>query len=318
MSNLLNQFRCRAALAAALLAIPGAVQAAPPFRPPSVPLVASDPYLSVWSPADHLNDAGTQHWTHHPASLVSLIRIDGKAYRLMGYDPTDVPAFPQTGLQVTATRSIYEFEDSAVHVTLSFMTPSLPHDLNVLARPVTYLTWSVRSVDGRPHAVSIYDSTSSELAVNTPSQTVTWSREAMGPLTALRVGTDAQTLLRPAGDDTRIDWGYAYTVAPAAEAKGAAGADADLLASYVKSGTLPAADDTRKPRAVSDAMPVLAFTFDLGTVGAAPVSRHLMVGYDEIYAIKLAGTKLRPYWRRGGVTPESHVPERRSAIIRAS
>ncbi len=276
-----------------------------PFRPPSVPLVASDPYLSIWSPADHLNDAGTQHWTRHPASLVSLIRVDGKAYRLMGYDPTDVPAFPQTGLKVTPTRSIYEFEDSAVHVTLSFMTPSLPHDLNVLSRPVTYLTWSVRSVDGKPHAVSIYDSVSSELAVNTTDQTVTWQRETMGPLTALRVGTDAQTLLRPAGDNTRIDWGYAYTVAPTADVKSAIGADGDLLASYVKSGALPASDDTRKPRAVSDAMPVLAYTFDLGSVGTAPVARHLMIGYDELFNIKLAGTKLRPYWRRNGTTPET-------------
>lgn len=293
-----------AVLATSLLAGSSAL-AAPPFRPPSVPLVASDPYLSVWSPADHLNDTGTQHWTHRPASLVSLIRIDGKAYRLMGYDPTDVPAFPQTGLKVTATRSIYDFEDSAVHVTLSFLTPSLPHDLNVLARPVTYLTWSVRSVDGRTHQVSLYDSTSSELAVNTPSQTVTWQRETMGPLTALRVGTVAQTLLRPAGDNTRIDWGYAYAVAPTADAKAAIGADGDLLASYVKSGALPASDDTRKPRAVSDAMPVLAYTFDLGPVGAAPVSRHLMVGYDEIYNIKLAGQKLRPYWRRNGATPEA-------------
>ncbi len=293
-----------AALAAALLA-GGSALAAPPFRPPSVPLVASDPYLSVWSPADHLNDTGTQHWTHHPASLVSLIRVDGKAYRLMGYDPTDVPAFPQTGVKVTATRSIYDFEDSAVHVTLTFMTPSLPHDLNVLARPVTYLTWSVRSVDGRPHAVSVYDSVSSELAVNTPNQAVTWARETMGPLTALRTGTTAQTLLRPAGDNTRIDWGYAYAVAPTGAARGAIGGNDVLLAGYVANGTLPAADDTRKPRAVSDAMPVLAYTFDLGTVSAAPVSRHLMIGYDEIYNIKLAGQKLRPYWRRNGVTPEA-------------
>jgi len=281
----------------------GAVQAAPAFRPPAVPLVTNDPYLSIWSEADHLNDAGTVHWTHHPASLVSLIRIDGKAYRLMGYDPTDVPAFPQTSVKVTPTRSIYNFEDTAVHVTMTFMTADLPHDLNVLARPLSYITWSVRSVDGRPHSVSIYDSTSSQLAVNEQSQAVTWQREAMGPLTALRTGTEAQTLLRPAGDDTRIDWGYAYAVAPAAAAKAAIGGDNALLAGYVKNGTLPSADEAPTPRAVSDNQPVLAFTFDLGSVSATPVERHLMVGYDELYNIKLAGKKLLPYWRRGGTTP---------------
>ncbi len=288
---------CTAALAA------GAVSADPAFRPPAVPLVTNDPYLSVWSEADHLNDANTVHWTHRQASLVSLIRIDGKPYRLMGYDPADVPAFPQTSVTVTPTRSIYQFEDSAVHVTMTFMTAALPHDLEVMARPLSYITWNVRSVDGRPHTVSLYDSTSSQLAVNEPGQAVTWQREAMGPLTALRVGTQAQTLLRPAGDDTRIDWGYAYAVAPSADAKAAIGADDALLAGYVSNGTLPAADDPQAPRAVSDHQPVLAFTFDLGPVTAAPVSRHLMVGYDELYSIKLAGKNLLPYWKRNGATP---------------
>ena len=34
-----------------------------------------------------------------------------------------------------------------------------------------------------------------------------------------------------------------------------------------------------------------------------PVSRHLMIAYDEIYAHKFLGQKLRPYWRRDGATP---------------
>ena len=289
---------CTAALVAA-----GAAHAASEFRPPAVPLVTNDPYLSIWSEADHLNDAGTVHWTRHPSSLVSLIRIDGKAYRLMGDDPAQVAAFPQTGLQVTPTRSIYQFEDAGIHVTMTFMTADLPHDLNVLSRPLSYMTWSVKSVDGKRHAVSLYDSTSSQLAVNTPDQAVTWQRETMGPLTALRVGTQAQTLLRPAGDDIRIDWGYAYAVAPSDMSKSAIGGDAALLADYVEHGTLPAADDTQKPRAVSDNQPVLAYTFNLGEVASAPVSRHMMVGYDEIYSIKLAGKNLLPYWRRDGATP---------------
>src|ERR1700709_2793224 len=105
----------------AMAAVGAHAQAEDAFRPPAVPLVTSDPYLSIWSEADHLNDKNTQHWTHREHSLKSLIRIDGKAYRLMGADPEGVPALPQTGLQVTPTRSIYQFQNPSVRVTMTFM-----------------------------------------------------------------------------------------------------------------------------------------------------------------------------------------------------
>jgi Domain of unknown function (DUF4965)/Domain of unknown function (DUF5127)/Domain of unknown function (DUF1793)/Domain of unknown function (DUF4964) len=254
--------------------------------------------------ADRLTDDTTRHWTRREHPLVSLIRIDGKAYRLMGTQPKDAPAMKQVGVRVLPTRSIYDYDDGHLHVTLTFLTPALPEDLDVLARPLTYLTWEVRSVDGITHVVSIYDSTSGHLAVNAPSQKVEWSRPACGGLTALRVGTVDQTLLQPAGDDTRIDWGYAYVAAPASQSQGAIGASAALLDHFVRLGTLPKEDDTRKPRAADDDPPSLAIAFDLGSVGSTAVSRHVMIAYDEIFAIKFLGQKLRPYWRRDGATAD--------------
>ena len=273
------------------------------FRPPAVPLVTFDPYLSVWSDSDCLTGDVTRHWTRREHSLVSLIRVDGKTYRLMGIEPKDAPALPQLGVEVTPTRSIYRFENAQVQVTLTFMTAALPHDLDVLARPLSYLTWTVSSVDGMPHAVSIYDSASSQLTVNQPDETVDWSREKAGDLTALKMGTDAQPILGSEGDDHRIDWGYLYLAATAGQTQAAIGADQDLVNAFVERGGLPAQDDTRMPRAVDDAQPVMALVFDLGNVGSQPVNRHVIVAYDEIYAIKYFGRQLRPYWRRNGMGP---------------
>ena len=272
------------------------------FRPPAVPLVASDPYLSIWSMADRLTDDVTRHWTRRPHPLASLVRIDGKPYRLMGKEPSAVPPLPQVGLEVLPTRTLYGFEGGGVRIALTFMTPALPDDLDVLARPVTYVAWQVRSADGAAHDVAIYQSTSALVAVNAPEQKVEWARETMGGLTALRAGTQDQTLLWPAGDDTRIDWGYVYAAAAAAQAQAAIGAGPEMLKAFAAEGKLPA-DDTRMPRAAGDAEPVLAFVFDLGRVKAEPVSRHVLVAYDEIYAVKFLGRKLRPFWRRGGATP---------------
>jgi len=271
------------------------------FRPPAVPLVTYNPFLSIWSEADHLNDATTKHWTRHAHSLVSLIRIDGKTYRLMGAQPKSVPAFTQKSVVVLPTRSIYEFEDAGVHVTMTFMQPALPEDLDVYSWPLSYITWNVRSGDGAKHKIELYDSTSSQLAVNHATELVEWSRHTTNDLTLLRAGTQAQKVLGSCGDDHRINWGYAYAAAPCRLSTSAMGASAILETAFTANGALPEADDTHMPRAADDAEPAMAFAFELGNVGGKAVERQVIVAYDEIFAIKYFGKKLLPYWARNGV-----------------
>ncbi len=279
------------------------------FRPPAVPLITFDPYFSIWSEADHLTDDVTRHWTHHPHPLISMIRVDGTAYRLMGNSPKSIPALPQVGFRLTPSQSIFDFENSQVHVTLNFIAAAIPDDLSAMTRPVNYIDWKVRSADGKPHKVEIFDSASSALTVNDTKQTVVWGRETFGPLTALHVGTADQPVLQTAGDDTRIDWGYVYLAAPTNQVTAASGPEAVLTASFAEKGALPKTDDARMPRAADDDQPTLALEFDLGSVSTKPVSRHAMMAYDEVYAIKYFGQKLRPFWRRNGATPGSMLQE---------
>ena len=194
------------------------------FRPPAVPLVTYNPFLSIWSEADHLNEATTKHWTRHDHSLVSLIRVDGKTYRLMGAEPSTAAMFTQKSVEVLPTRSIYEFEEAGVHVTLTFMQPALPDDLDVYSWPLSFITWKIRSCDGAKHKIELYDSASSQLAVNKTTEPVEWSRQTAGALTLLRIGTRAQNVLGSCGDDHRINWGYAYLAAPTGQSSSAFGA----------------------------------------------------------------------------------------------
>jgi hypothetical protein len=274
-------------------------RAAEAFQPRAVPLVTTDPYFSIWSFADHLTDDFTRHWTGKPQSLESMVRIDGVAYRIMGKTPGE-EALPQVGLAVFPTRTVYEFEGAGVHVTLTFLTPLLPRDLEVFSRPVTYLIWEVRAVDGRTHAVSVYYANSAQLVVNTEDQAVVWSREKIGDLSVLRMGSEAQPILAKSGDDLRIDWGYLYAAAPmSAVAASAIASPSSQHRAFLEQGGLPGEDERDMPRPANRA-PLLAFVFDMGEVGAEPVARHLILAYDDLSSIEYFHQRLRPYWRRNG------------------
>jgi hypothetical protein len=296
----------RAALlvACSFLALAPAARAQPgeAFRPPAVPLVTHDPYFSVWSMADRLTDDWTRHWTGTIHAMVGLVRIDGQPYRYMGPENIKAPPMKQLSVQVLPTRTLYQFEAAGINLTLTFTTPALLDDLDILARPVTYLTWDVRSADGQAHDVSLYFDATAEWAVDKVDQQVVWGRYQAGDLTVLRVGSKDQAVLAKAGDNLRIDWGY-FTVAVPPQGTGATVMTSDLKArgGFLKTGALPADDDLNMPRPAKDDWPVLACTFALGKVGPKSVSRHLLLAYDDLYSIEYFHKKLRPYWRRKGM-----------------
>lgn len=288
-------------LGAAGSALAWAAPAERAFRPPAVPLIAHDPYFSVWSPADRLTDADTVHWTGAPQPIGCLARIDGRPFRLMGVEPKQLPALPQVRLQVWPTRTVYELQNEQVRLTMTFTTPALPSDLDLLARPVTYLTWDVASADGKEHVVEIYLEVAANIAVNAPEQKVTWKQEKQGDLSLLRVGTADQNVLMRKGDNLRIDWGYFYAAANAEQMGDSAIVPAATArAAFLAGKALPDEDDARMPRAVKDDAPVLAMTFVPGRIGSRSIAKHVLLAYDDLYSIEYFKKPLRPYWRRNG------------------
>ncbi len=267
--------------------------------PPATPLVACDPYFSIWSPADNLTDEDTTHWTGKPHRLTSMIRIDGKPYRIMGATPGKAPALKQTSLTVLPTRTIYTFEGAGIALTLTFMTPALPEDIDLLSRPVTYLTYDFRATDGKKHEVQVYFDASAELAVNTANQQVVWASEEAGDLAVCKVGSKDQPILAKRGDDIRIDWGYLYVAAPkdAVATRAFAGRGA-AQGGFAGNGLQSAIASPESP-ANADAI-CAAMALKPQTVARKTVSCWLMVAYDDLYSIQYMKKNLRPYWRRNG------------------
>jgi hypothetical protein len=274
---------------AALTLMPPALRAeAADLRPPAVPLVAHDPYFSVWSQADKLTDVETTHWTGKRHRLESGVTIDGKPFRLMGAEPAATPALPQTGVEVLPTRTIYTFEGEGVALTLTFLTPSIPEDIDLLSRPVTYITYEFRATDGASHNVGFDFDASAELAVNQGQQKVNGSLEelnAQPELVVVKVGGVDQPVLAKKGDDIRIDWGHLYLAAPKAWA----------THSYqLRKGGKPSEGAAAETA-------VASLDFKQMEVGTKPVSRCLMIAYDDEYSIQFMKKNLRPFWRRNGM-----------------
>lgn len=266
-------------------------------RPPDTPLITHDPYFSVWSNTDKLTDSPTRHWTGHPQPLASLVRVDGKPFRIMGADPRDVPAMDQTSLKLTPLHTRYSFAGAGVQIDLAFFTPAFLDDMDLLSRPVTYLTWTVHSTDGAKHDVTLFFGASPEIAASMTGQQVVFSRNHTATTDVLSVGTRDQAVLNRSGDDLRIDWGYFHIAIPKNETAQTA-ISAHPGRAFAADGTLPTADTMDGPVPVNRSAPELAVALPLGSVGAEPVSRHILVSYTQNYSIQLFQQNLRPYWQR--------------------
>src|SRR6185437_11228254 len=150
---------------------------------------------------------------------------------------------------------------------VEFFTPAPPKDLDVLSRPVTYLTLTA-SADSAHDVTALID-VDPVIAVNTGDEPVTWGRSRANELTVLNVGSREQKVLNRSGDDLRIDWGYFHLAVP--ESAGAQmAASENSVDTFVKTGTLPTEDQMDMPRAPRNGAAHLAAMIPLGSV-TAPV-----------------------------------------------
>jgi hypothetical protein len=229
--------------------------------------------------------------------LIGLVRVDGKPFRIMGSEPGNTPAMEQVSMQLTPTHTRYSFHTAAVQVDLTFFTPAFLEDLDLLSRPVTYLTWDVHSLDGAQHHVDVYFGASAGVATSFDGQKIVFSRHQTGASRVLSVGTGDQAVLNRSGDDLRIDWGYFHIAIPDQQASTST-ISVHPERTFAEGSALPANDAMDDPVPLNRFSPGIAVVLPLGGVGVRTVSRHVLLSYTEGYAIQLMGQNLRPYWQR--------------------
>ena len=202
----------------------------------------------------------------------------------------------QTGVTVSATQTKYTFTAGPVNLGINFLSPLLLDEVDVAARPVSYITFDVRSTDGKPHSVQVFFSESGTMATNTIGQEVVMKAGQTSGLTYQTVGTEAQPLLVKKGDNVRIDWGYAYLAVPQQAGNQIMAGMADgLKKAFLTNGQLPTA--AKMPaRAAIDVAIATVLNFD--NVTKQPATKHLLLAYDDLYSVQYFKQNLRPWWNR--------------------
>lgn len=200
----------------------------------------------------------------------------------------------QKKVEFTATQTKYSFICGKVDLDVTFASPLLISDLDLYARPVTYIVYRVKANDGASHQVNFYFGASSNLATNVPTQAVTATTASTNEYTALKTGTKEQPILKKRGDDLRIDWGYFYVAAPK---------------SSQAVQTISAMPSLKGQKSsVSEGKSLfLNTTVNLGSVNATPREQYLMVAYDDIESIQYFGQNLKPWWKESGSTIEKEL-----------
>ena len=218
----------------------------------------------------------------------------------MGRERSGVDSLKQKELRVLPTRTIYEFDGAGVKIGLTFLTPALPDDLDVLSRPLTYIEWSVSSTAGaayRANCTSMRRRSGRQYA--RPTGLV--ARYQLDGQPVLRMGSREQAVLAKRGDDLRIDWGYLYLAADRAEGVPTGAIDRDAARAAFEPGqTAGHRRSFRSRRAATGSGLRARVQPRLSAKSARTGSRYLMLAYDDLYSIEYFQRRERPWWRRKG------------------
>lgn len=285
------------------------------FLPRAIPLVTVDPYFNIWSFDDHLYDDAPRHWTGKRNAMTGVIRVDGTWLRFMGklelnaedyYQEPEV--IPQTEVEIRPTRTIYHFENQQVALTVEFMTPLLLSDLKLMSRPVSYVSYQVKSRDGKEHEVLVYLDITAEAAVNTSDQSVQFGKDAR----SIFCGRGDENMLTKSGDDMRIDWGWLHLAAPehkyiilSTEGKRRIcrrpwwepGVEFDGLEGIMEKGVRPW-------HQVRDGYPALGCWKEYTVSMESPAEGFICLAYNDLKSIQYFGENIDAYWKSDGTTFE--------------
>ena len=238
-------------------------------RAASIPLVSHDPFFSIWSSADHLNDRDTTHWCGVRQKMLGVITIDNEKYLFMG-EEEGYKALPQVSLDVTATSTEYTFENENITLKVRFTSPILLSDMVLVSRPCTYVDYTVSKkteCEVKLHFEVFRDLVTQKIAQVVGGVYNCPQKESCNAYRYTYMGRSNQQPLGGSGDHVTIDWGYIY------------------IASMQENAILSYDEEAGK----------IGWSY---TVGGREEKADFILAYDDILSINYFGEWRKAYWTK--------------------
>ncbi|MDB5247005.1 MAG: hypothetical protein JWQ40_1399 [Segetibacter sp.] len=199
----------------------------------------------------------------------------------------------QKSVSLNATQTIYNFTCGGADLTVTFTSPLLMDNLDLMSRPISYISYKVKSNDKKVHDVRLFFGASTDIATNLANQEVIAQNVGTSNLSILKAGTIEQPVLAKKGDDLRIDWGYMYVATPktARAIQYISSPTAAFNQLFANTSMVPNTELTGKHLSLNTIIP-------FGKVTAIQKEQFIMLGYDDIYSVQYFNQNLRPWWNR--------------------
>ncbi len=221
----------------------------------------------------------------------------------------------QKSMNVMPTQTFYTFECGGVSLDLIFTAPFLLNDLEAMTSPFNYITYQVRSIDGKDHDATIpgshaamgreYDRSRGDF------------RENGNPdLIYLKTGTIDQEVLAKPGMMYGLTGIFLFGYPQETGVSATIDEYYATKKAFMTTGNLPAGSQSLSSD-MREQMTVLAYTDPIGKVSKETVSGHLMIGYDDLYSIQYFQDNRMPYWKHDGKV-DIHQAFEKGGFLRGS
>lgn len=242
---------------------------------PSYPLFVKDPNFSLWKSGEILNDGDVETWYGEAKPIYGFVKLDGATYCFMGessrFQALGVIPAKQLSVYVTAFTTDYVFEIGKAKLSLSFVSPLAPTDMQMISMPVCYVNYDIQGADNAEISLFVKRDIAYNKRPDFNSDGVVRNGVMdMGNYQTAFIGLKRQLYLSNNDDMCGADWGYWYLAGERAYAL-----DCNDLQSYLTSDSVAFAnaDVDKYVAAINKAS-----------------SGVIMLGYDDIVSIDYYGS----------------------------